>query len=383
MEELTCCDCGETWHRLIKPGNKPRRCSACTATVRRRRAEAQRKPPKLCHDCGAQLHPCATKRQKDGMLRCLDCGRKSRLKRKHCPECGRETFGKHKYCPEHRADAVRARRLQKTCPECQRAFVAKTLAQVYCTSPKDGPGNCQKIAERRRARQRDYRRPRIKMVCHHCGAEFMGEKKKRVKGTHEHYYCSHACYSEYRSWGFRKYFVTKLEWMACKTCGSKWLPNKGGHSRKCPTCFPVPLGPHSRLRNKGQPAMWRAGACRRCGTGFVGFSFNYDKPPEFCSNRCGSQTAKETRRARLANVETKAYSRHQIFERDGWVCQLCDLAVDRGAHYQNDWAPSIDHVVPISLGGPDTPENVQCAHRLCNSRKSNIVPSDEQLSLRL
>jgi hypothetical protein len=35
------------------------------------------------------------------------------------------------------------------------------------------------------------------------------------------------------------------------------------------------------------------------------------------------------------------------------------------------------------LGGPDTPSNVQCAHRICNSRKSNQLENNEQLALAL
>ena len=271
----------------------------------------------------------------------------------------------------------------RTCPHCGKKFTPRHKAQRYCTNRKDGPRSCQKMAESERERQRGRKVRKVLMVCHHCGVEFMGEKRKRKKGSREHYYCTHRCYSDYRSWGFRKRFASELEWLSCKTCGSKWLPSKGTRNKRCPTCFPIPVGPHSQLKRKGQPTMWRAGPCRRCGTDFVGFSFNHDKPPQFCSDSCASRTGKDTRRARLANVETKPYSRHEIFERDGWVCQLCKLPVHQDANYQDDWAPSIDHVVPISLGGPDSPENVQCAHRLCNSRKSNRVPGHEQLALRL
>ena len=34
-------------------------------------------------------------------------------------------------------------------------------------------------------------------------------------------------------------------------------------------------------------------------------------------------------------------------------------------------APTVDHVVPIAEGGDDTRANVQLAHFLCNSTKSN------------
>ena len=33
--------------------------------------------------------------------------------------------------------------------------------------------------------------------------------------------------------------------------------------------------------------------------------------------------------------------------------------------------PSIDHIIPVSRGGTHTWDNVQLAHRYCNSIKSN------------
>lgn len=32
---------------------------------------------------------------------------------------------------------------------------------------------------------------------------------------------------------------------------------------------------------------------------------------------------------------------------------------------------SLDHVVPLSLGGAHTPENTQASHLICNGRKGN------------
>lgn len=60
------------------------------------------------------------------------------------------------------------------------------------------------------------------------------------------------------------------------------------------------------------------------------------------------------------------YEREEIFERDGWTCQLCGEQVDRGARFPDPAMASIDHVVPVAEGGADTPENVQTAHLGCN-----------------
>ena len=64
-----------------------------------------------------------------------------------------------------------------------------------------------------------------------------------------------------------------------------------------------------------------------------------------------------------------AVLRLSVYERDGWTCQLCSEPVDVGADPLSDWYPSLDHVVPRSRGGSDEFENLQCAHRICNSKK--------------
>lgn len=62
-----------------------------------------------------------------------------------------------------------------------------------------------------------------------------------------------------------------------------------------------------------------------------------------------------------------------LYERDGWVCGICDLPVDRDAHYLDDMAPSLDHIVPRSMGGGHESENLRTAHRVCNSRRGARV----------
>ena len=63
--------------------------------------------------------------------------------------------------------------------------------------------------------------------------------------------------------------------------------------------------------------------------------------------------------------------RLEIYERDGWVCHLCDEPVDRVADFNDDFAPSLDHLQPRSKGGSDDPKNLKTAHRLCNSRRQD------------
>lgn len=59
----------------------------------------------------------------------------------------------------------------------------------------------------------------------------------------------------------------------------------------------------------------------------------------------------------------------EIFERDGWRCYLCGKPVKRTARRTDPDGATIDHVVPLSRGGPDAPGNVATAHSRCNREK--------------
>lgn len=52
--------------------------------------------------------------------------------------------------------------------------------------------------------------------------------------------------------------------------------------------------------------------------------------------------------------------RHQIFERDGYVCQYCG----------SDDRIACDHIVPLIQGGKSVPDNLTTACKSCNSSKS-------------
>lgn len=70
--------------------------------------------------------------------------------------------------------------------------------------------------------------------------------------------------------------------------------------------------------------------------------------------------------------------RMQVFKRDGWICQICfepvsfPVRADRCRDVEReDWEPTIDHVIPRSLGGPDEIDNLRLAHRKCNLDRGN------------
>lgn len=83
------------------------------------------------------------------------------------------------------------------------------------------------------------------------------------------------------------------------------------------------------------------------------------------------KAADHRRRALKHGAGYEIFKDSEIFERDGWACQLCGDPIDRGAKAPEDLSVSLDHIVSLSNGGAHSRENSQCAHYLCNSRKGN------------
>ena len=81
----------------------------------------------------------------------------------------------------------------------------------------------------------------------------------------------------------------------------------------------------------------------------------------------------QRRRARKRGVECEAFTNLEVFERDAWTCGLCGKPVNRRRRYPDQLSASLDHVVPLSLGGSHTRANVQLTHLRCNLSKGARV----------
>ncbi|WP_425566396.1 HNH endonuclease [Nonomuraea roseoviolacea] len=75
------------------------------------------------------------------------------------------------------------------------------------------------------------------------------------------------------------------------------------------------------------------------------------------------------RRALEYGSAVEAFANVEVFERDGWLCQLCGDPVDREADFPHPLYPTLDHIVPLSKGGEHSRANTQLAHYRCNLMK--------------
>ena len=66
--------------------------------------------------------------------------------------------------------------------------------------------------------------------------------------------------------------------------------------------------------------------------------------------------------------------RFEILRRDGHRCRYCGRGVDEGAKL------TIDHVMPVALGGTDEDDNLVTACADCNAGKTSSAPDAEHVA---
>lgn len=109
--------------------------------------------------------------------------------------------------------------------------------------------------------------------------------------------------------------------------------------------------------------------CRVCGGVFA----SARRGRFYCSPTCAYRAHRSTRKSRIRAGSAERYSFVSVAERDGWTCGLCAGLVVRSIKYPDPSSGSIDHIVPLALGGGDSFENVQLAHLGCNWSKGAQV----------
>ena len=91
-----------------------------------------------------------------------------------------------------------------------------------------------------------------------------------------------------------------------------------------------------------------------------------------------AREADRRRRALKKENIHEPYSEKQVLEKYGTACHICKEEIDLSANRASGspgWQQGLhlDHVVPLSKGGPDTIDNVKPAHGLCNLQKNDSI----------
>jgi hypothetical protein len=137
-------------------------------------------------------------------------------------------------------------------------------------------------------------------------------------------------------------------------CGTKL---RMGSTAKCPDCARA-FDPRPSGRGFGRTR------CRPC--------------QKFRDNERAKAGAMLRRAIRDGATHTELVMPLHVFERDGWVCQLCGEIVPKKSRSASgtymggradSLAPTVDHTIPVKKGGDHVLGNCVTAHRTCNSQK--------------
>lgn len=114
-----------------------------------------------------------------------------------------------------------------------------------------------------------------------------------------------------------------------------------------------------------------------CECGIKFFRSHWRDRRKYCDDcRLKYQRARyrmKTVRRQSLTVKPSRLSCDEVAARDNYVCHICDGWVDMSLPRTSGLGATVDHVIPLSKGGSDEPENLRLAHWACNVRKGSKV----------
>lgn len=245
---------------------------------------------------------------------------------------------------------------ERTCSNCQRVLSLES----FKVDNRRPDRRCTICKECNRVRAREYwrkigserKRSRDDRPCQRCGTVVSVRRDKPTKYCRT---CSSKVASEARTRAARPP-SSPVAFPDCEWCGRAFTVHGPGmrQRRTCGVC--------SSMR------VFVEGPCGWCGDRFT---IIYQTTAKYCSQRCKQAAT----RKRHGKFSLPPQERQAIYERDGWICQLCMEPVDPDLDHANPWSATLDHIVCRSWQtNPDhSASNLRLAHRWCNS-----VRGDEQ-----
>jgi len=179
------------------------------------------------------------------------------------------------------------------------------------------------------------------------------------------------CKSCYRGWHQNRY-TSKVEMSLtdsriCGNCLISYFPKQRQPSKFCSRlCKDVQRKSENKL---SLLASKPERSCLHCGNSLPK-SMRSDAG--FCSPKCNSAAHAVTRQNATRSMTPRPDRltfRALIAERTNWTCGICGEPIDRTKSHPDSGYGSIDHIVPLAIGGTNDEENLQIAHLLCNLQK--------------
>lgn len=351
---VTCCVCGKKFIAAHKSGPLPTVCSeSCRGKRDKQKQWKDNTITAVCEYCGKGF----TKIRSSRIVYCsTECRHKASrtLKgtQRECSIC-KKLFEPHtkgqKCCSRECADISRKKYSGKNyCKECGREYVRNSRNLGFCSALCAAKYNVR------------YRKQKDK-TCVYCNKTFQGKGK----------YCSEECKE-------KQYIKDNTK--ICEHCGREFVSRSNNQIYCSDECR---RSAHDNKAREKMKAVYvpKKVICRECGREFLTEYGNTrrDFCSDECSNKCGRRVAKATRRARIRGNNYEFFDPREVFARDNYTCQICGVKTPKSLRGTlDDYAPELDHIVPLALGGEHTRENTQCLCRKCN-RNKGATPMEDYL----
>ena len=166
--------------------------------------------------------------------------------------------------------------------------------------------------------------------------------------------------------------LKELREVVCPYCGRTFIAKRADRIY----CYDAWCKESAHQAGQTRKDVPHTATCDECGTEFQTVKHN----ARWCSKHCANRHWGRVRSRRRTDLSPVAYTDLEIFERDRWRCHLCGKKVDPMADRKAPNGATIDHLLPIALGGRDEPANVACAHNRCN-REKRTRAMNEQLAI--
>ena len=241
------------------------------------------------------------------------------------------------------------------CKNCGKEFAGLRTTKQYCSDA------C------RKSYGKTHGNEKYTYTCLNCGKTYQAKQKDRDK------YCSRECAYEHKTRA-----KTEKKKNICLICG-KEFGGRGGKKYCSDECFKK----MKRIKAYERSAVKRK--CKWCG---ITFKPQYKAGTyTYCCEEHKRLADKQNRKS--MNIERKhgvsLIKRQAVFERDNFTCKICgkpikmDKSHTLGGKNPHPLAPSIDHIVPVSIAKQlgwskerlHAVENLQAAHFVCNVARGN------------